>query len=349
MTGIQKKRVAIVGSGNWGSAIARTIATNIESIDNFEDEVKMWTFEEQIDGRNLTEIINTENENVKYLPGIKLPKTVKACPDIVESCEDADILVFVVPHQFLPRVLDSMKDKIKSDAVGISLIKGLNIDENGPELLSTMIKDKLKMDTVAVLMGANVAKDVAADDFVEATLACPNLENGKKLAPLFDNSKFRITCITDVPTVEVCGAVKNVIAMGGGFCDGMAVGSSTKAAVLRRGLVEMSQLCQKMSPDFSYATMLESCGVADLIATSFGGRNRKCAHEYARLKKEGQDPSWEKIEAEILNGQKMQGLGTLDEVVQWVDAMGCQAEFPLIYNIHGISRNGKDLDTLFNY
>ena len=127
MAGIQKKRVAIVGSGNWGSAIARTVASNIKTIDSFEDEVKMWTFEEQIDGKNLTDIINNENENVKYLPGIKLPKTVRACPDLVESCEDADILVFVVPHQFLPRVLDNMKDKIKSDAVGISLIKGLNI------------------------------------------------------------------------------------------------------------------------------------------------------------------------------------------------------------------------------
>ena len=94
----------------------------------------------------------------------------------------------------------------------------------------------------------------------------------------------------------------------------------------------MGELCKKFSPDtFSFSTILESCGIADVIATSFGGRNRKCAAEYARLRKEGiSDPSWDDIEAGILNGQKMQGLGTLDEVVQWVDAMGCQNEFPLI-------------------
>ena len=349
MAGLSKKRVAIVGSGNWGSAIARTVAKNVVEMDDYEDEVKMWTFEELVDGRNLSEIINSENENVKYLPGIKLPKSVVAVPDLVDSCNDADVLVFVVPHQFLPRVLDTMKDNIKSDAVGISLIKGLNIDENGPNLLSTMIQKKLGLSSVAVLMGANVAADVVKDDFVEATLGCPDIDVGNGLKPIFDCPTFRITCISDVPTVEICGAVKNVIAMGGGFCDGMGLGTSTKAAVLRRGLVEMCELCKKLSSSFNYATVLESCGVADVIATSFGGRNRKCAAEYARLRCEGLPASWETIETEILGGQKMQGLGTLDEVIQWIDTLGCQSDFPLIYNIYGISRKDAALDSLFNF
>merc|ERR1719310_2334314 len=86
--GQAKEKVAIVGSGNWGSAIAKIIGRNVLAIDNFDDEVNMWVYEEVVDGKNLTEIINTEHENVKYLPGIKFPENVVACPNLTEACKD---------------------------------------------------------------------------------------------------------------------------------------------------------------------------------------------------------------------------------------------------------------------
>lgn len=343
------KRVAIVGSGNWGSAIARTVATNVANLDGYVDEVKMWVYEEEIEGRKLTEIINEDHENVKYLPGIKLPRTVRACPDLLDGCADADVLVFVVPHQFLPHVLNDLKGHVKGGAIAVSLIKGLEVGANGPQLLSSMIQDALGLPPVAVLMGANVANDVVKDDFVEATLACRDAHVSQSLKPIFDSSSFRIQTATDVASVELCGAVKNVIAMGGGFCDGLDLGTSTKAAILRLGLQEMARLCKKFSPDFCMDLMMESCGVGDLIATSFGGRNRRCSSEYARRKCETGSADWVEIEKEMLNGQKLQGLGTLDEVVACLDHLGWRDEFPLIYRIHGIARQGLDPKTIVKW
>ncbi|KAL7868929.1 hypothetical protein SRHO_G00103130 [Serrasalmus rhombeus] len=117
------KRVCIVGSGNWGSAIAKIIGHNVKASNRFEPLVNMWVFEETINGRKLTEIINTDHENVKYLPGHKLPKNVIAVPDVTEAVAGADILVFVIPHQFIRKLCDQMKPHINPRAIGISLIK----------------------------------------------------------------------------------------------------------------------------------------------------------------------------------------------------------------------------------
>jgi glycerol-3-phosphate dehydrogenase (NAD+) len=207
-------------------------------------------------------------------------------------------------------------------------------------LLSDMITSELSL-PVAVLMGANVARDVVQDAFVEATLACQDASLSQELAKIFDCPSFRIQTTTDVTSVELCGAVKNVIAMGGGFCDGLDMGPSTKAAILRRGMVEMAGLCQKFSKEFDYTIMMESCGVADVIATSFGGRNRRCSEEYVRRKLSGNEFTWKDIERDMLNGQKLQGLGTLDELVECIDNLGCKEEFPLIDRIYGISRRDE--------
>lgn len=106
-----------------GSAIAKIVGFNCKRLDSFEDEVTMYVFEEMVNGKKLTEIINTTHENVKYLPGHKLPENVLAVPDVVEASKNADILIFVVPHQFIQNLAGAMLGKIKPTAVGLSLIK----------------------------------------------------------------------------------------------------------------------------------------------------------------------------------------------------------------------------------
>ena len=96
------KKVCIIGSGNWGSAIAKLVGENTSSNpDLFVKETPMWVFEEDVNGRKLTEIINTDHENVKYLPGQKLPVNIVAVPNVVDAAKDADVLIVVVPHQFM--------------------------------------------------------------------------------------------------------------------------------------------------------------------------------------------------------------------------------------------------------
>ncbi|KAG8235818.1 hypothetical protein J437_LFUL016131, partial [Ladona fulva] len=118
-----KRKICIVGSGNWGSAIAKIVGYNVQRHEHFEKTVTMYVYEELIDGKKLTEIINTTHENVKYLPGHKLPENVVAVPDVVEAAKDADILIFVVPHQFVKGLCCALKGKVKAGAAAISLIK----------------------------------------------------------------------------------------------------------------------------------------------------------------------------------------------------------------------------------
>ena len=197
----------------------------------------MWVYEEQVDGKNLTEIINTEHENVKYLPGIKFTENIIADPDLPSACTDATLLVFVLPHQFLGKICPSMTTMAKGCRC-ISLIKGIEFEEGGPVLISNMIKDAMGGMDVSVLMGANVANEVAKDDFCESTVGYVDKNNGAVWQRLLDCGTFRVGSINDVAGVELCGALKNVVALGAGFCDGLGLGGNTKAAIIRIGLKE---------------------------------------------------------------------------------------------------------------
>ena len=120
----------------------------------------MWVFEEEVNGRKLTEIINTEHENVKYLPGRSLPENVVAIPDISVAAMDADFLIFVLPHQFIGRACAPLKGKLKPEAQGLSLVKGFAIQPGGGiKLISELITAEMGL-PVSVLMGANLANEV---------------------------------------------------------------------------------------------------------------------------------------------------------------------------------------------
>ncbi|XP_019735602.1 glycerol-3-phosphate dehydrogenase 1-like protein isoform X2 [Hippocampus comes] len=200
-------KVCIVGSGNWGSAIARIIGNNARSLQHFATTVKMWVFEENINGRKLTDIINTEHENVKYLPGYKLPDNVVAVPSLRDAAEGADLLVFVVPHQFIRKLCDELVGCVPTKARGITLIKGIDEGPEGLKLISDIIREKMGID-VSVLMGANIANEVAAEKFCETTIGSKILENGLLFKELLQTPNFRITVVDDADTVELCGALK---------------------------------------------------------------------------------------------------------------------------------------------
>ncbi|MBN3310060.1 GPDA dehydrogenase, partial [Amia calva] len=306
-----------------GSAIAKIVGVNTAALEKFDTTVNMWVFEEMVSGRKLTEIINTEHENVKYLPGHKLPTNVVAIPDVLDSAADADILVFVIPHQFISKLCDTLKGKIKKDAIGISLIKGVDEGPDGLKLISDIIREKLGIN-MSVLMGANIANEVADEKFCETTIGCKNKEQGALLKELMQTPNFRITVVEEADVVEICGALKNVVAVGAGFCDGLGFGDNTKAAVIRLGLMEMiafAKLFCKAGP-VSSATFLESCGVADLITTCYGGRNRKVAEAFART------------------GKKLQGPQTSAEVNRILSLKKIVDKFPLFNAVYQICYKG---------
>ncbi|XP_026638449.1 glycerol-3-phosphate dehydrogenase [NAD(+)], cytoplasmic isoform X2 [Microtus ochrogaster] len=201
------KKVCIVGSGNWGSAIAKIVGSNAARLAHFDPRVTMWVFEEDIGGRKLTEIINTQHENVKYLPGHKLPPNVVAIPDVVQAATGADILIFVVPHQFIGKICDQLKGHLKANTIGISLIKGVDEGPKGLKLISEVIGERLGI-PMSVLMGANIASEVAEEKFCETTIGCKDVAQGQLLKELMQTPNFRVTVVQEVDTVEICGALK---------------------------------------------------------------------------------------------------------------------------------------------
>ncbi|XP_004516127.1 glycerol-3-phosphate dehydrogenase [NAD(+)]-like [Cicer arietinum] len=328
-------KVTIVGSGNWGSVAAKLIASNTLKLSSFHDEVRMWVFEETLPtGEKLTEVINQTNENVKYLPGVKLGKNVVADPDLESAVKDANMLVFVTPHQFMEGICKRVAGKIRTDAEGISLVKGMEVKKEGPCMISTLISNQLGINC-SVLMGANIANEIAMEKFSEATVGySQNKEAAEKWVQLFNTPYFNVTSVQDVEGVEMCGTLKNIVAVAAGFVDGLEMGNNTKAAIMRIGLKEMIAFSRLLFPSVKDSTFFESCGVADLITTCMGGRNRKVAEAYA---KNGGKRSFEELEAEILRGQKLQGVLTAKEVYEVLTARGWVELFPLFRAVYEIS------------
>ncbi|KAJ9562467.1 hypothetical protein OSB04_007627 [Centaurea solstitialis] len=318
-----KFKVTIIGSGNWGSVAAKLIASNTIKLNSFHDEVKMWVFEETLpSGEKLTDVINRTNENVKYLPGIKLGSNVVADPDLENSVRDANMLVFVTPHQFMEGICKRLVGKIRNDAQAISLIKGMEVKKEGPCMISTLISQQLGVNC-CVLMGANIANEEYRD----------NKEIAEKWVQLFSTPYFMVSPCQDVEGVELCGTLKNVVAIAAGFVDGLDMGNNTKAAIMRIGLKEMKSFSKLLFSSVKDNTFFESCGVADLITTCLGGRNRKCAEAFA---KNGGKRSFDELEAEMLQGQKLQGVSTAKEVFEVLKYKGWLEMFPLFTTVHEI-------------
>lgn len=188
-----------------------------------------------------------------------------------------------------------------------------------------------------VLMGANIANEVAEEKFCETTIGCKNMKHGQMLKDLMQTPNFRVSVVQEADTVEICGALKNVVAVGAGFCDGLGYGDNTKAAVIRLGLMEMIGFAKLFCKGpVTSSTFLESCGVADLITTCYGGRNRKVAEAFAKTGK-----SIEQLEKEMLNGQKLQGPQTSAELHRILKSKNAVEKFPLFTAVYRICYEGK--------
>ena len=363
-----KKKIAVIGSGNFGSAIARHVAQNVAQKKGLQNvwrkQVDMWVMEETLkDGRKLTEVINSEHVNVKYLPTASLPQNLIAKPNLADAVSDASLLIMVTPHQFVRgisrQIAQMLTSKQKKEIICVSLAKGIEFDKKKKVIrrMSQVFQDEtgVKAAQLAALSGANIANEVAADMYCDTTIAALSAAVRKELFGLLNTDNFVVELSTDVTGVELGGALKNIIAIAAGVIDGLGYGNNTKAAVIRAGLIEMMKFgsFKKLGHVAQKETFLSSAGIGDLITTCFGGRNRMFGEQLGKMWKD--DPkaarsvSLEQLEADLLKGQKVQGAHTAEEVYAVLKAFGLTKAFPVFTSVYEICHKRKDPRVLYRH
>ncbi|XP_058985617.1 glycerol-3-phosphate dehydrogenase [NAD(+)], cytoplasmic-like [Musca domestica] len=340
---MEKIHVCIIGSGNLGTALGKILAENAAALSDFEERVNMFVYDELFDGIRLSDLINSHHINEKYLPQIQLPDNLVACTDLVETAKYADIIVFVMPKQFIEDFCKTLLGKIKPNAMAISVIKGFVLnegDDNGGEvasgsgiqLISQTIMKYLKI-PCAVLMGVNLASELTLNRYCEATLGCRDMKHSKMLKDLFSTPNFRVIVIDDADAVEVCGYLKHLIAFASGILDGLQKNENTKSACLRFALIEMLRFIDVFYPGCKLSTLFESCGIADVLTVCAGSRNRRLGEAFAKS-----DRSIEQLETSLMGGEQVLGPLTANAVYLMLQQKGLQERFPLFTIIHRICK-----------
>lgn len=246
-------RVAVMGSGSWGTAFAMILA-------DAGGDVVMWSRDADIARQ-----INDDHVNERYHPGIRLPAGLRATADEREALEGAPLIVLAVPAQSLRDNLARWRDDLAPDSVLVSLMKGIEI---GTTLrMSQVIEEVADVPTtrVAVVSGPNLAREIALRQPAGTTVACSDRESAQRLQDACTTDYFRAYWTTDVVGVEIGGSVKNVIALANGMAAGLGFGENSQASLITRGLAEMARLGTALGAD--PLTFMGLAGVGDLIAT----------------------------------------------------------------------------------
>lgn len=307
---MNKKTIAILGAGSWGTAVA----IHLSAIGH---RVLLWAHTPQ-----QVALMTQTKSNPRYLPEVNFPETLTPVDDFDQCIREADYVIIAVPsHAFF-----SLITKIKTPPAGLTWItKG--IDPISHLLLSQLVEQRFGSSyPLAMITGPSFAKEVAQFLPTALTLAGNNLEYQKKIQKLLHHSNIRVYFSDDLIGVQICGAVKNVLAIGCGISDGLGYGANAKAALITRGLAEMSRLGLSLgaNPD----TFLGLAGVGDLVLTCTDNQSRN--RRFGLLL--GQNISIKDAEQQI--GQVVEGKSNAAQVCTL--AQQNQIEMPICEQINAL-------------
>jgi len=314
------QRTAIVGAGGWGTALAILWAKR-------GNDVILWGNDPDRAAK-----LRASRENADYLPGVKLPDSVRVTSDMAE-CAGADLIVFVTPSMALRAVgarlreaLSNSKPILLSGTKGIEHGSGLRMSE----ILSAIFPDS----TIAVLSGPNLAAEIARDLPTAAVLGCRNPECAEELQSYLGSERFRIYSSDETIGIELGGALKNVFAIAAGVSDGFGLGDNSKAALVTRALAELLRLGTAMGGNAR--TFYGLSGAGDLIATCFSqhSRNRRLGERIGRGE----------TLAQIAAGTHMVAEGVPTAKSAYECARKLNIETPIIDQIYSILHQGKRPD-----
>ncbi|WP_226034676.1 NAD(P)H-dependent glycerol-3-phosphate dehydrogenase [Aquibacillus saliphilus] len=260
-------KVAVIGAGSWGSALAMVLADN-------SHEVRLWTHKQ-----DQAIEINKNHINSKYLPEVKLPNEIQAYHDLKQAVDGVSAILLVVPTKAIRGVCRQLVEVLDHKVTIIHGTKGL--EPGTLKRVSEMIEEEIPKkyyDEVVILSGPSHAEEVGNRQPTTVTVSSNNIAEAEKAQDLFINENFRVYTSPDMIGVELGGALKNIIALGAGISDGLGYGDNAKAALMTRGLAEISRLGTSMGAN--PLTFIGLAGVGDLIVTctSVHSRNWKAGN-----------------------------------------------------------------------
>lgn len=313
------KTVGVIGAGSWGTALATVIADKGNRINIYDvDEKHLKSMEKY-------------RENVDYLPGVQLSDNIRIVYSNEEACRGADVVLFSAPAQHFRSALKAALEYLPEDAYFINVAKGIEkgTHKRMSEIAAGVFEEMgtpEKMDRYVVLSGPSHAEEVGRRQPTTVATASRNLKAAEEIQDLFMTDRFRVYTTDDVVGVELGGALKNIIALGAGISDGMGFGDNAKAALMTRGLAEITRLGIKLGA--KPETFAGLTGTGDLIVTctSMHSRNRRCGIMIG----EGMSPE----EAVKKVGMVVEGMFTAEAAYEL--AKIAQVEMPItdaIYNV----------------
>ena len=224
-------KISVLGAGGWGTTLAILLHYNGHN-------VTLWEYKKSYARHLLKKRINTD-----YLPGIKIPKEINITSDIEEASDNKNLMVLAVPSQFLRNVVKEIDFHQIKESILVSVSKG--IEYKSLMTMSQMLKDvfhQLNKNQIGVISGPSHAEEVSQRIPTAVVAASSDIETAKTIQAAFMTSYFRVYASTDILGVELGGAFKNIIAIGAGIIDGAGFGDNTKAAIMTRGVAEISRL-----------------------------------------------------------------------------------------------------------
>ena len=255
-------KTAVIGAGSWGTALAKLLADKGE-------QVVLWGHRPEH-----VEQLARERENSRYLPGFALPSSLGLETDLDRAVADADCVLMVVPSHGYREVFRNLLSALSSGALLVSTVKGIEI---GTRMTMTQLMEeeagsRKKEFSFGVLSGPSFAKEVADHQPTAVTVAFADIEDARRVQHLFATDYFRAYTSTDVIGLEIAGAMKNVIAIAAGICDGLGFGLNARAALITRGLAEITRMGVAMGAQ--PLTFSGLGGMGDLVLTCTGSLSR---------------------------------------------------------------------------
>jgi glycerol-3-phosphate dehydrogenase (NAD(P)+) len=313
-------RIGVIGGGSWGTSLALLLA-------ELDNDVRLWFHNPETEGR-----ARAAGENVVYLPGFRFPARLETTTSLEEAARGSRLLVAACPSHVMREVMSAAAPFCQPDVFVVSASKG--IEAATLKRMTQVLVDVFGQERSArmgTLSGPSFAREVAAGMPTAVTVAAPDAGAAEAMQRVFSAPTFRVYTSTDVVGVELGGAAKNVIAIAAGMCDGLGFGSSTRAALITRGVAEVSRLIAKLGGDPRTASGLS--GVGDLVLTCTGdlSRNRTVGLRLGR---------GESIES-ILADMKMVAEGVKNSVTVSALAQHAGVEMPITEQMRLMLHEGK--------